>query len=111
MKKILCWLAAAGALSACATSGLADDRHGYVSKVYAVGEMPTGLPECLARLTPDQLAGGRFVDLKYGIIKLRKYATAVAPAGMQLAEHDKVEFSPLACEGGDYPRINNVVAG
>jgi hypothetical protein len=113
MNKPMCILAVAIALAAggCATPGAADQRHGYVGKVYAVGERPSDLPACLAALTGEQLAGGRFVELKYGAVKLRKHTTALAPAGLRLAEHDKVEFGPASCADGEAPRIRRVVAG
>lgn len=111
MKNHLCLLAGVALLTGCATRNVSDDRHGYVSKIYAVGEKPAALPECLATLTPAQLAAGRLVDVKYGTMRLRKHAVAYAPADLPLAPHDKVAFSPVACVGADFPRIQRVVTG
>ncbi|MYN24864.1 hypothetical protein [Duganella levis] len=111
MNKLPCMLAVAAVLvtAGCATRKPEQGRHGYVSKVYAVGEKPAKLPACLAALTPQQLAEGRFVDLKYGPMRLRKYATAYAPRAIALTEHDKVAFSPIQCDGSDFPRIQRVM--
>lgn len=99
------------AATGCATYQPADTRHGYVNKLYAVGERPPGLPDCLAALDSAQLAGTRFVALQYGTMRLRKYAVALAPTGMPLAPRDKVAFVPATCLGNEVPRITGLVAG
>lgn len=112
MKNILTMAAGAVLLAAsgCATHD-AGGRHAYVQQVYGVHERPADLPDCLARLTPAQLQGARFVSVKYGTMRLRKYTTALAPAGMALARHDQVELATLACDSHDYPRIKGVIGG
>ncbi|MYM85444.1 hypothetical protein GTP44_26370 [Duganella sp. FT50W] len=102
---VVCAVSAVG----CATRSPDGVRHGYVSKVYSAGEKPVDLPACLSALTSQQLADGRFVDLKYGTMRLRKYATVYAPNSLQITKHDKVEFTPIICEGNDFPRILRVV--
>jgi len=98
-------VAIVAATSGCATYGPADQRHGYIDKVYAVGERPAKLPDCLAALDAGQLAGSRFVSVQYGTMRLRKYTIALAPAGMRLAERDKVAFVPAQCLGDAVPTI------
>jgi len=104
----LCRLAAVAivaATSGCATYGPADQRHGYIDKVYAEGERPAKLPDCLVALDAGQLAGARFVAVQYGTMRLRKYTIALAPAGMRLAERDKVAVVPAQCLGDALPTI------
>lgn len=98
-------VAIVAATSGCATYGPADQRHGYIDKVYADGERPAKMPDCLAALDAGQLAGSRFVAVQYGTMRLRKYTIALAPAGMRLAERDKVAFVPAQCLGDVVPTI------
>lgn len=98
------------ATSGCATYGPADQRHGYIDKIYAEGERPAKLPDCLATLDAGQLAGTRFVAVQYGTMRLRKYTIALAPAGMRLAERDKVALVPTECVGNDAPRVVQLIA-
>ncbi|WP_156368752.1 hypothetical protein [Duganella sp. Leaf61] len=104
-------IAIVAASSGCATYGPADQRHGYIDKVYAEGERPAKLPDCLAALDAGQLAGTRFVAVQYGTMRLRKHTIALAPAGMRLAERDKVAFVPAECLGDEAPRIIRLAAG
>lgn len=104
-------IAIVAASSGCATYGPADQRHGYIDKVYAEGERPATLPACLAALDAGQLAGTRFVAVQYGTMRLRKHTIALAPAGMRLAERDKVAFVPAECLGDEAPRIIRLAAG
>lgn len=114
MKKLMSVLAAATVLATSGCASLRSDatapfRVGYVAGVYAEREVPANLLDCLARLDERQLAGTRFVRLRYGLMRFRKTSTVLAPANMQLSIHDRVEFGPLSCEEGDLPRIIRVV--
>lgn len=104
-------IAIVAASSGCATYGPADQRHGYIDKVYAEGERPAKLPDCLAALDAGQLAGTRFVAVQYGTMRLRKHTIALAPAGMRLAKRDKVTLVPAQCLGDEAPRIIRLAAG
>lgn len=103
-------VAIVAATSGCTTYGPADQRHGYIDRVYAEGERPAKLPDRLAALDAGQLADTRFVAVQHGTMRLRKYTIALAPAGMLLAERDKVAFVPAQCVGNDAPRIVQLIS-
>lgn len=105
-------LAGAALIAGCTTTDTgigANSRAGYVHAFYSVEKLRTDPPTCLRALTPEQIATGRYVEIKVSHGRRSEYLAAIAPPEMQVQLHDEVEFSPKHCEQGVIPEIKQIL--
>lgn len=86
-----------------------NSRAGYVHAFYSVEKLRADPPTCLKSLTPEQIATGRYVEIKVLHGRRSEYLAAIAPPEMQVQLHDEVEFSPKHCERGSIPAIKQIL--
>lgn len=67
------------------------------------------MPECLAHLSKEDLASGRFVRLRYRHVRIAHSAVAELPSGLQVKIDDQVEVWPEDCSLGKISRISRVL--
>jgi hypothetical protein len=105
-------------LAGCGTMGgfgLVDSEHGArLGEVMAIytAQTPAAMRwRCIAALSPDQVAGHRYLEIRYHHGRLMRHEVAefASPDGQAVSVGDFVELYPADCDKGDLSRITHLV--
>jgi len=100
-------------MTSCATTSpdlAVDSQHGaklgWIVNFYIPDPSGMNLPDCLAKLTKQEIASKHFATVKYHHVRQMYTTIAELPATMPANINDEVEFWPGDCSLGKIARIS-----
>jgi hypothetical protein len=91
------------------TGVLTSTNSGLVNQIYTRHDLRFNAPSCLAALTQEQIAAGKYVQIRTRHSDQYHYFGAFVPPSLTVHIGDEVAFSSDQCDRSAIPQITKII--